>query len=65
MAKIVIIGFGIQGKKRFKFFKEHISGIIDPYYIKADAKRVQDYPLSNYDTAFVCLPDPEKENVVK
>ena len=65
MDKIVIIGFGIQGRKRKNFFKKFIVSIVDPIVKESEFKRIEEVPLDIYDTAFVCVPDNKKEKIVK
>jgi scyllo-inositol 2-dehydrogenase (NADP+) len=63
---IAIIGFGTQGKKRFKLLEKEKSKIyiIDPFDPKADFKRIQDLD-KKFTHALVCTPDQEKNKIIK
>ena len=63
---LAIIGFGTQGKKRFKLLKKEKSKfyIVDPVYDNADFKRIQDLDKT-ITHAFVCTPDQEKFKIIK
>ena len=62
--KIVIVGMGIQGKKRKNILGKDFLYSVDKYK-KNDFKTIYDVPLEKYDSVFVCLPDREKFKVVK
>jgi len=62
--RIVVVGYGIQGKKRHKLLP-HCVAIVDPVAKEAQYKAVESVPLDAYDAALVCVPDQEKYAVVK
>lgn len=61
--RTLIIGYGIQGKKRFTLLKE-VAGIVDPYFPDADYSTIQDAPIDSFDAAFVCTPDEAKYEIM-
>ncbi len=62
--KILIIGSGIQGRKRQKFLKEDFVGMVDPFVPDSTYKSIYEVPLDSFDAALVCIPDQEKFLIV-
>lgn len=58
--KTIIVGLGVQGKKRRQFAGNDFVAAIDPLNAEAQYKDVREVPLSDYDSALVCLPDKPK-----
>tara|TARA_B100001250_G_C19815668_1_gene798191 strand:+ start:1518 stop:2420 length:903 start_codon:yes stop_codon:yes gene_type:complete len=64
--KIVIIGSGTQGKKRKKLIKKKLFySFVDNKKKNLDFKKIEDVPIDKFDTAFICIPDKEKEKVIQ
>ena len=63
--KIIILGYGIQGKKRALAVRNNLISIIDPIAPEADAKDIKRIPIKDYDAAIVCTGDKEKINLLK
>ena len=61
--RIIIVGYGIQGKKRHKYAK-NIFAIVDPIAPEADFKTLEEVPLDRFDAALVCTGDEEKFNLI-
>ena len=61
---ILIVGMGVQGKKRKKTIGKDFHYSVDKYKY-SDFKSIYEVPLEKYDAVFVCLPDKEKLAVVK
>lgn len=61
--KAIIVGMGVQGKKRKKFLGKDFIYSVDNFE-KADFKSIYQVPLNKFDTAFVCVPDREKFKIV-
>ncbi len=60
--KVVIIGLGIQGKKRKKILeKKYFVASVDPINKDADYKSIKDVPINSYDSCFICVPDKNKK----
>jgi scyllo-inositol 2-dehydrogenase (NADP+) len=63
--KVLIVGLGIQGKKRLQIAGDETAGAVDPVNAGAEYQRVQDVSLDRYDAALVCTPDAAKLDVVR
>jgi predicted dehydrogenase len=58
--RALIIGYGLQGRKRQQAAKDEVVGIVDPVATEAQYKTLSEVPLSTFDIAFLCVPDGEK-----
>ncbi len=58
--RALVVGYGIQGRKRFRVAGDGAVGIVDPVFEEADFKRIEDAALDSYDAALVCTPDAPK-----
>ena len=58
--KALVVGLGIQGKKRLRIAGGEAAGAVDPVHPEANWKRLEDVPLAAYDAALVCTPDEPK-----
>jgi len=67
MKNALIIGEGIQGKKRLISLKKYFKfvGYVDPVSKISKYKKINDVPLEFYDVAFVCVPDKNKKKIVE
>ena len=61
--KAVVVGMGVQGKKRKTILGKNFVYSVDKF-IKSDFKKLSDVPKDHYDTVFACVPDREKINIV-
>ncbi len=57
--KFVIIGYGVQGKKRHKILKNNVVSVVDPY-VKNCVSKIEDVPLDTYNAMIICVPDEQK-----
>jgi predicted dehydrogenase len=62
--KVIVVGFGIQGKKRAKFAGRDLVAIVDPVIPDANFKSLEQVPLAAYDAALVCTPDTAKPKLL-
>ena len=62
--RALVVGLGIQGKKRLAFAGSDAAGTVDPVIPGADFTRIEDVPLNSYDAALVCTPDEPKVNLL-
>ena len=62
--KAIVVGMGVQGKKRKKFLNKDFVCSVDKNK-KADYNSIKKVPLKSYDTVFLCVPDDEKINLIK
>lgn len=60
----IVIGMGIQGNKRKKFLQDDFVASVDAFK-PADYKDLRDVPLDSYDSAFLCVPDDQKNTLIQ
>jgi scyllo-inositol 2-dehydrogenase (NADP+) len=58
--RVVVAGFGVQGKKRRLFAGTDCVAVVDPVHPDADFRALQDVPLERYDAVLACIPDAPK-----
>lgn len=58
--RVIVAGFGVQGKKRLKVAGPDAVGVVDPLSAEAQYKTINDVPLDAFDAALVCTPDEPK-----
>lgn len=58
--RVVIVGLGIQGRKRLAIAGPDAVASVDPVNREADYRNLSDVPLGGYDAALVCTPDDAK-----
>jgi len=58
--RVIVVGLGIQGRKRLAVAGEHAVATVDPVQSGAAFKHLTDVPLGSYDAALVCTPDDAK-----
>jgi scyllo-inositol 2-dehydrogenase (NADP+) len=62
--RVVIVGLGIQGKKRLAIAGEDAVATVDPHQT-AQYGVIEDVPHDDYDAALVCTPDQAKLAVLR
>ncbi len=62
--RVIVVGLGIQGRKRLRVAGSDAVGSVDPLNEEAQYRRVQDVPLAAYDAALVCTPDEPKLEIL-
>lgn len=63
--KILIVGLGIQGNKRLKYFSSRdIVYTFDPYNKNADFKKLSEIDLDYFESVFICTPINQKERLI-
>jgi predicted dehydrogenase len=60
----VVVGYGVQGRKRRHVAGTECVGIVDPRVPDADWRDIRDVPPGHYDAAFVCTPDEPKVEIL-
>ena len=56
--KFIIVGYGIQGKKRQKILGKSCVGVVDIKNLKGrNYRRIEDVPLDLYQSVILCVPD--------
>ena len=64
--KILIVGLGVQGKKRKNLLNKNLFfASVDNKNKDADFKKIEEAPLKKYDSVFICTPDSEKIKILK
>lgn len=58
--RTIVVGLGIQGRKRLAIAGADAVGTVDPIPGEADFRSVAEVPLDGYDAALVCTPDDAK-----
>jgi len=62
--RVIILGLGVQGRKRRAIAGDACVGVVDPFNPEAGYAHVADVPLGDYDAALVCTPDTAKMEVL-
>ena len=62
--KTVVIGLGVQGRKRKAIAGADLAATVDPVNSEADYKKIEDVPISSFESALVCTPDEAKFGVL-
>tara|TARA_B100000700_G_scaffold319862_1_gene415946 strand:- start:3310 stop:4236 length:927 start_codon:yes stop_codon:yes gene_type:complete len=65
LIKVIIVGLGVQGKKRLKYAKSDCVATIDPIVKSADFKSIYDVPVNLYNTVILCVPDNKKIKIIQ
>ena len=63
--RVVIVGFGTQGRKRLVAAGDDVVATVDLAGNGSDYNFVSDVPLSNFEAALVCTPDQEKFKIIE
>ncbi len=58
--RVIVVGYGVQGRKRLKVAGNDAVGVTDPVAPEANWRDLRDVPLDRYDAALVCTPDEPK-----
>ena len=58
--RVVVVGYGVQGKKRLRVAGGDAIGVVDPVAPEANWRDVTEVPLADYDAALLCVPDEPK-----
>lgn len=62
--RVIVIGLGVQGRKRRKFAGADFVATVDNANAEADFRSVTDVPLADYDAALCCIPDAPKVEIL-
>jgi predicted dehydrogenase len=63
--RVIIVGLGVQGRKRRSYSGADYVAAVDPINPEADSRSVEDVPLADYDAALVCVPDKPKIELLR
>ncbi len=63
--RVVIVGYGVQGKKRLRVAGSDAVGVVDSVASHVNWREISEVPLDCYDAALVCTPDAPKMAVLR
>ena len=63
--RVIVVGLGIQGKKRASIAQNDLIATVDPISPSANYKQIQDVPVESYDAVLLCTPDEVKEELIE
>jgi predicted dehydrogenase len=63
--RTLIVGYGVQGRKRLRVAGKDAVGIVDPVAADANWRDVSEVPIDAYDSALVCTPDAPKMAILR
>jgi predicted dehydrogenase len=63
--RVIVVGLGIQGRKRLAVAGADAVAVVDPVAAGAQYRRVEDVPPDAYDAALVCTPDQAKLPILR
>ena len=63
--RVIVVGLGIQGRKRRTIARGDVVATVDPVVEDADWRRIEEVPLDRFDAACVCVPDDQKIHLVE
>ena len=61
----IVVGLGIQGKKRQRIAGNEVVATVDPKLPEATYQRVEDVPLESFEAALCCVPDNPKPQLLE
>ena len=63
--RVVIVGLGVQGRKRRAVAGGDVVATVDPTVGEADYRRLSDVSEDRYDAALLCTPDGAKPALIE
>ena len=64
-ANTLIVGRGVQGKKRREICGDDFVGFVDPFDTEAEFNTIHQVDLNAYDRVLGCVPDEPKLDLVR
>jgi scyllo-inositol 2-dehydrogenase (NADP+) len=58
--RVVVVGLGVQGRKRTTIAGPEVVATVDPALPDAGYRHIEDVPLNSFDAALLCVPDAPK-----
>ena len=58
--RVIIVGLGVQGRKRCAVAGDEVVATVDPFSPEATYRFAEEVPLGIYDAALLCIPDAPK-----
>lgn len=62
--RVVVIGLGVQGRKRSRVAGSDLVATVDPDNREARVRTLAEVPAESYDAAIVCTPDAAKRDLI-
>jgi len=62
--KVIVVGMGVQGRKRQEVARSDVVYTVDPVVVDASYKKVTEVPLADFDAALLCIPDGPKIDII-
>lgn len=63
--RFIVVGHGVQGKKREACLGNEVIATVDPVRSEAQYREVEEVPLDDYSAALVCTPDTVKLRILR
>jgi scyllo-inositol 2-dehydrogenase (NADP+) len=63
--RVIVVGYGIQGRKRARVAGGDLVATVDPASEEADVRSIDDVPGSSYDAVLLCIPDEPKVGLIE
>ncbi|HEY4256787.1 MAG TPA: Gfo/Idh/MocA family oxidoreductase [Candidatus Udaeobacter sp.] len=63
--RVVVVGYGVQGKKRLRVAGADGIGFVDPVSADANWSDIKAVPVDQFDAALVCTPDAPKIELLR
>lgn len=63
--RVIVVGMGVQGKKRKRVAGRDCVATVDLLPGNADYVNVEDVPLATFDAALLCVPDKPKIDLIR
>ncbi len=63
--RLLIVGLGVQGRKRLRVAGADAAGVVDPVAGEADFRDIREVPLERFDAAALCVPDEPKVELIE
>src|SRR4051794_41020877 len=58
--RVVVVGMGVQGRKRAAVAGEDVVATVDPSVADATVRSLEEVPVDDYDAVILCTPTPMK-----
>lgn len=63
--RVIVVGYGIQGRKRARVAGRDLVATIDPVNKDAQFRSIDDLPADSWDAALLCIPDAPKVALIE
>lgn len=63
--RVVVVGLGVQGRKRCEVAGTDVVATVDPVVGDASHQTLQAVPLHSYDAVVLCVPDAAKADLIR